>query len=41
MTLVPELLNSLSGVFKTFLPGHAPILEPLKGVVFGMLTILF
>lgn len=41
MTLVPELLNSLSGLFKTFLPGHSAILEPLKGVVFGMLIILF
>ena len=41
MTLVPELLNFLSGIVKAFMPGQEAILEPLKNVIFGMLIILF
>jgi branched-chain amino acid transport system permease protein len=41
MTLVPELLNFLSGIVKTVLPGQEAIFEPLKNVIFGMLIILF
>jgi branched-chain amino acid transport system permease protein len=41
MTLVPEILNFLSGIIKTVMPGQEAILEPMKNVIFGMLIILF
>jgi branched-chain amino acid transport system permease protein len=41
MTLVPELLNFLSGIVKSILPGQEAIFEPLKNVIFGLLIVLF
>lgn len=41
MTLVPEIINTLSAALKTIMPGNEAFFEPLKSVVFGMLIILF
>lgn len=41
MTLIPELLNFLSASVKSYAPGLEEIFEPMKGVVFGLLIILF
>jgi branched-chain amino acid transport system permease protein len=41
MTLVPELLNTLSEVVKLSAPGYAIVFVPMKEVIFGLLIVLF
>ena len=41
MTLVPELLNTLSEVVKMNAPGYEEIFVPMKEVIFGLLIVLF
>jgi len=41
MTLVPELLNVLTGTTKHFFPGMEQLFIPMKDVIFGMLIVGF
>jgi branched-chain amino acid transport system permease protein len=41
MTLVPEVLNTLSEVVKLNAPGYEEIFVPMKEVIFGLLIVLF
>lgn len=41
MTLVPEILNSLTGSSGTLLPGMGQLFIPLKEVIFGVLIVGF
>lgn len=41
MTLIPELLNYLSEIVQAYAPGMEEIFVPMKGVIFGLLIILF
>jgi branched-chain amino acid transport system permease protein len=41
MTLVPELLNVLSGFARHFVPGLDQLFIPMKEVIFGSLIVLF
>jgi len=41
MTLVPELLNILTGVAKYFFPGMDQLFIPMKEVIFGVMIVSF
>ena len=41
ITLTPELLNYLSEIVKSYVPGHEEIFVPMKEVIFGLLIVLF
>ena len=41
MTLVPEVLNVLTGASKTYFPGMSGLFVPLKEVIFGTLIVVF
>jgi branched-chain amino acid transport system permease protein len=41
MTLVPELLNVLSGILQEAFGGTTQLVVPLKEVVFGLLIVVF
>ena len=41
MTLVPELLNVVSGIMRDLLPRMGQLFIPLKVVIFGTLIVFF